>query len=174
MAAGEPGILVDDAADRIPVAMIGALPQRPEGAAGGNDRIAEDAELGGDLGHAIGHAGTAGHAVDQPFGALEDALQNPRRRRCFPEDVHVEAAAAAGGLMGDPRLVDAAPDRVGNQLLITLTPRLPSINLGNDMAGGVEKVGVDAGKRADAPGFGERSRAEAGRDGYSFPALDDR
>ena len=75
MAAGEPGILVDDAAERVLELVVGALPQRAEGAARGDDRIVVDAVPGADLGQPVGHAGAAGDAVDQPLGALEDACR---------------------------------------------------------------------------------------------------
>ena len=43
MAAGEPGVLIDDAAEPLAEFVIGPLPQRAEGACRGDDRVIVDA-----------------------------------------------------------------------------------------------------------------------------------
>ena len=40
--------------------------------------------LGADFGNFVRHAGAAGDAIDDAFGAFENAVQNAFRRRHFP------------------------------------------------------------------------------------------
>ena len=65
-----------DAAQKVAMLVIGAQPQRTERAGRGDDGVVIDAVMGGDFCDFIGHAGTAGDAVDDAFGPLEDAFQN--------------------------------------------------------------------------------------------------
>ena len=174
MAAGEPGILVDDAAQRAAELAVGALPQGPEGACRRDDRIAENAELGADLGQLVGHAGAAGNAVDQPLGAFEDGLQDARRPRRLPQDVHVDAAVAARNLVSQARLGDAAVDGVGDQLLVAIASGTATINLRNDLALVVERIGVDAGEGPDTAGGGKGAGAAPVGNRDALAAFDDR
>ena len=57
----------------------------------------------GDLGDAIGHASPAGNAVHQALRAFENAVEDALGRAHLPQHVHMDAALAAGHLMGDPR-----------------------------------------------------------------------
>src|ERR1700733_3242247 len=129
MAAGEPGVLIDDAAQPFAEAVVGPLPQCPERPRRRYDRILGPAVAGADPGHLVGHAGAAGDAVDQAFGAFEDAVQDLFGRTHLPQHVHMDAAAAAGRLMGDAGLVDAAGDREPDQLLLALAPSCAVIDL---------------------------------------------
>src|SRR6185437_7317075 len=174
MAAGEPGILIDDAAQPIAELVIGALPQRAEGAARGDDRVIVDAVAGADLGDAIGHAGAASDAVDEPARAFEHAMQDALGRRHLPQHVHMYAAAATAALIGDARLLDAAGDRKGDQLLMPLAPRAAVIDLRDAAAIGIIGIGVDAGERADAAAGRPGTRALAVRNRDAFAALDER
>ena len=72
------------------------------------------------------------------------------------------------------RLMDAAGDRIGEQLLVPLAPGRAAIDLVDAPALGVDAVGVDAGERADAAGRGPGARAFAVRDRDPLPALDER
>ncbi len=58
----------------------------------------------------------------RPLRAFQHAVQDALGRRHLPQHVHVDAALAVGALMGDARLVDAAVDGVGDQLLMALAP----------------------------------------------------
>ena len=67
--------------------------------------------------------------MDQALGAFQHAMQHALGRGHLPQHVHVDAALAAGDLMGDAGLMDAALDRIGDQLLMALAPGLAVIDL---------------------------------------------
>ena len=122
MAAGQPGVLVDHAAEplsREPV--IGALPQRPEGASP-TTRSGSSGRRSGPQISAMRYGMPAPQVTPwiRPRGAFEHAVKYALGRRHLPQDVHVDAAFAARPLVGDARLLDAAGDRVGDQLLVPL------------------------------------------------------
>src|SRR6185437_10608337 len=94
--------------------------QRIEGAAGRYDGVVEDAVIGAQLGQLVGHAGAAGDAVDQSFGAFQHTVEDLLGRGHLPQDVHMDAAVAVGPLIGDLGLGDAAADGVGDQFLMPL------------------------------------------------------
>ena len=72
-----------------------------------------------------------------------------------------------------PRLVERALDRVGDQLVVALAPRLAAVDLPDDLTVLVEMVGVDARERAHAPGRGPSAGAFAVRDRNALAAFDD-
>ncbi len=152
MAAREPWILIDDAAQPLAEFVIGPFPERPEGAGRGHDRIVMDAVFGADLGDAIRHAGAAGDAVDEALGPFEHAMQDGFGRPHLPQHIHMDAAIAVRGLVRHARLMDATGDRVADQLFMPLAPGLAVIDLWDHRAGGIEGVGIDAGEGADAAG----------------------
>src|SRR5581483_496358 len=174
MAAGQPRILVDDAAEPLGEFVVGALPQRAEGARRRHDRVVVDAVAGANLGDAVRHAGAAGDAVDEAARAFEYAVQHPLGRRHLPQHVHVDAALAVGALMGDARLLDAAGNRVRDQLLMALAPGTALVDLRNALAGLAVAVGVDAGERADPARGGPRARALAVRNRDALAAFHQR
>ncbi len=151
MAAGEPGVLIDDAAQPFAEAVIGALPQCPERPSRRYDRIVVHAVAGADLGDLVGHAGAAGDAVDQAFGAFEDAVQDLFGGAHLPQHVHMDAAFAARRLVGDASLVDAAGDREADQLVLAFAPGCAVIDLWDQLAIGRVGIRVDAGEGADPP-----------------------
>ena len=174
MAAGEPGIFVDDAAQQVLELVIGALPECPEGAGRGDDRVIMDAILGADLGDAVGHAGAAGDAVDEALGAFEDAVQHTLGAGHFPQHVHVQAAVAAHAIMGDAGLGDAALDRVVEQFLMAVAARLAVIDLRDRLAVLVIGIGIDAGEGADAAGQRPGAGGLPVRDGNALAAFNER
>src|SRR5579864_190557 len=174
VAAGEPGILVDDAAQPIAKLVVGAFPKRAEGACRGNDGVVVDTIAGADFGDLVGHAGAAGDAIDEPARAFEHAMEDALCRRHLPEHIHVDAALAVGALMGDARLMDAAGNRVGDELLMALAPRAAMVDLRDALALRVVAVGLDAGESADASGSSPGTGAFAVGDGNALAALDER
>ena len=174
VAARQPGVFVDHAAEIVGEPVVSPLPQRAEGSRRRHDRVVVDAVADRDLRHLVGHAGAAGDAVDQALGAFQDAVKDALRRPHLPQDVHVDAALAAGDLVRDPGLRDAAGDRVADKLLVPLAPRLAAINLIDDVTVVIEAVGVHAGKCADptsrCPGAGTLAVGH----GDAFTAFDQR
>src|SRR6202011_6346324 len=85
-AAGQPRVFVDAAAEPFLELVVGALPQRAEGAARGHDRVVIDAVAGADLSDPIRHAGAAGDAVNEAARAFQDAVQDPLRGGPLPQD----------------------------------------------------------------------------------------
>src|SRR5690606_40973783 len=81
-------------------------------------------------------------------------------------------AFAVRGLMRDPRLMNAAPDREGNELLMPLAAGLAVIDLRDEVAVFVAGIGVDARKGANPPGSRPGARALAVGDRDALPALD--
>ena len=112
--------------------------------------------------------------MDQALGAFQDAVEDALGRGHLPQDVHVDAALAVGDLVRDPGLGDAAGNRVADQLLVPLAPRLATIDLVDDVAVVIEAVGVHAGKCADptsrCPGAGTFAVGH----GDAFAAFDQR
>ena len=161
VAAGAPGVLVDDAAHPLGEAMVGALPERAERACRRDDRVVVDFVLRGHLGEPVGHPGAAGHAVNEAARGFEDAVQDALGGGHLPQHVHVEPTLAAGDVVGDPGLRDAAPDRVVDELLVTLLSRAPAIDLRHGTALLVVGIGVDAGEGADAAGGGPGAGTQA-------------
>ena len=174
MAAGEPGVFVNNAAEPLVEFVVGALPQGAEGAARGYDRVVIDAVAGADLGDPVWHAGAAGDAVNEAARALQHPVQDPLGGGHLPQHVHVDAALAVRALMRDPRLLDAAGDRIGDQLLMPLAPGAPGIELRDQFAGLVVAVGVDPGEGADPAGGRPGARALAIRDRDALAAFDQR
>ena len=86
-------------------------------------------ELGGDLGQAIGHAGTAGDAVHEALGAFQNAGDDPLGAAHLPQDIGVDAALAAGDVIGLLGLGDAALDGVSDQLLMAVPAGAAMIDL---------------------------------------------
>src|SRR5713101_3854821 len=161
MAAGEPGIFVDDAAQPVAEFVVRPLPQGAKGTAGGYDRVVIDPVAGGNLGDPVRHAGTAGNAVDQSPRPFEDAMQHPLGRRHLPQHIHMNAAFAVRPLMGDARLLDTAGDGVGDQLLVALAPGSAEIELWDRLSRLIVAVGVDAGEGADPARGGPGARTLA-------------
>src|SRR6516164_1651430 len=93
-----------------------------------------NAIAGADFGDLIGHARAAGDTVDEAARAFEHAVKDALRRRHLPQHVHVDAALAVRALMRDTRLMDAAGDGVGDELLMALAARAPVIELRNALA----------------------------------------
>jgi hypothetical protein len=118
--AGEPRVLVDHRGHQLGHLVIGALPQRAEGARRADDRQVVDVVALGDLGQAIGHARAAGDARRPAPGLLEHAFEHLLRAAHFPQHVDVDRAAAAGDVVGAAHLLDRAVDRVADQLLVPL------------------------------------------------------
>src|SRR4029077_14539071 len=86
----------------------------------------------------------------------------------------MDAALAAGDLMGDAGLIDAALDRIGDELLMALAPGLAVIGLLDELAVLVEGIGIDAGEGADSAARGPGARALAVGDRDALAALDQR
>ncbi len=105
-------------------------------------------------------ARTLQHAVQDGFGAAH-----------FPQHVHMDATVAAGDVMGDAGLGDAAADAVGDQLLMALAPGLAVIDDRNQLAGLVVEIGIDAREGGDAARGRPGARAFAVGDGNAFAAL---
>jgi hypothetical protein len=152
MAAGQPGVLVDHAAQQLGHLGIAALPQRREGPAGRDDGVVEDIEFARDLGELVGHAGAAGDAVDQPLAPSS----TPRIMRSAPPISHSTfmwmRPWPPDAHTGLARLGDAAGDAVGDQLLMPGHAGTAGIGLADDVAFGIIAVGIDAGEGADAAG----------------------
>src|SRR5690349_8541932 len=174
MPAGEPRVFVDNAAEPVAEFVIGALPQGAKGARRGDDRVVVDAVAGADLGDLIRHAGTAGDAVDHAARAFQNPVQDTLGGRHFPQHIHVDAALAIRALIGDAGLLDAAGNRVGDELLMSLAPGAAVIDLRDQLAVLVVAVGVDAGEGADPARGGPGPRTLAIRDRDALAAFDER
>src|SRR5262249_6968524 len=72
------------------------------------------------------------------------------------------------------RLGNAAADRIGDQLLMPFAPRLAVIDLRDQVAIGIERVGIDAGEGAYAVARRPGAGTLAVGDGDAFAALDER
>src|SRR6266567_2318528 len=101
-------------------------------------------------------------------------MQHPLGRRHLPQHIHVNDAFAIRALVGDARLLNAAGDGVGHQLLVALAPGAAEIKLRDWLAGLVVAVGVDAGERADPARGGPGARTLAVRDRNALAAFDKR
>ncbi len=174
MTAGEPGVFVDDAAEQFLRLVVGAAPERVEGAGGGDDGVVVDVEFRGDFREPVGHAGAAGDAVHQALRPFENAGDDALRTAHFPEDVGVDAAGAAGFLVGAAGLGDAALDRVGDQLVVSGAASGAAIDLRDRAAGVVVAVGIDGAERADAARGGPASGGQPVGDRHTLAALDQR
>src|SRR5947208_16619292 len=174
MAPRQPRILVNNAAEPVAEFVIGALPQGAEGARGRDNRIIVDAVTGADLGDAVGHAAAAGDAIDKSTRAFETAMQHTLGGGHLPQHIHVDAALAVRALIGDAGLLDAAGDRVGDQLLMPLTAGAAEIDLRDQLALVVVAVGIDAGEGADPARGGPCPGALPVRDPDASVSPDDR
>ena len=96
-----------------------------------------------DFGQLIGHARTAGDAMDQATCAFQHAARNPFRPAHFPEDIGMDAALAAGQIPGALRLRDAALDAVFNQFFMPVAAGFAVIDLPDDAAIRVIAIGID-------------------------------
>jgi hypothetical protein len=172
MTTREPGIFVDDRAQAIAELVIGALPQRAEGAGRGDDRIVIDAVMRADLGDLVGHAGAAGDAMDEAPGAFENAVEDALGGGHLPQDVHVDAALAVRRLVRAARLRDAAADREGDQFLMALAPRAPMIALLRQRAVGLVGIRIDAREGPDAARRGPGPRTLPVGDRDALASLD--
>ena len=70
----------------------------------------------------------------RPARAFEHAVQHALGGGHLPQHVHVDAALAVRPLVRDARLMDAAGDRVGDQLLMPLAPGAAVIDLRDQVA----------------------------------------
>ena len=70
----------------------------------------------------------------RPARAFEHAVQDALGGGHLPQHVHVDAALAVRALIGDARLLDAAGDRVGDQLLMPLAAGAAVIELRDQLA----------------------------------------
>src|SRR5205814_10528135 len=86
----------------------------------------------------------------------------------LPQHIHVDAALAVRALIGDPGLLDAAGDRVGDQLLMPLAAGAAEIDLRDQLAFVVVAVGIDAGEGADPARGGPCAGTLAVRDRDAF------
>ena len=161
MAAGEPRVLVDHAAEQRRRLGVGALPQRVERAGRGDDRVVVDVEPRGDVGQAVRHAGAAGDAVDDALRLLQHLGDDAFGGAHLPQDVGVDAPLAAGEFVGAAGLGQRALDGVGDQLLVPLAPGAAVIDLRDAAALFVEAVGVDRAERADPAGRTPSSRTRS-------------
>ena len=96
--------------------------------------------------------------MDQALGTVQHALQHALAGAHLPQHVHVDAALALPGRVGDPGLADAALDRVGDQLLVPLEPVAATEDQRDVVAVLVDRVGIDAGEGADPAGRGPGAR----------------
>ena len=174
MPAGAPRVLVDHAAQPLGELVVGPLPERAEGPRGRDDGVVMHPVLGGDLGDPVGHSGAAGHAVDKPLGPGEHAAQDALGAGHLPQDVHVDAALAAGQLVRDARLADAALDRIGEEFLVALAPRPAAVAHRDQLAPGIVGIRVHPGERADPARRRPRAAALPVGDGDALAALDER
>src|SRR6516225_1056035 len=133
-----------------------------------------NAIAGADFGDLIGHARAAGDTVDEAARAFEHAVKDALRRRHLPQHVHVDAALAVRALMRHARLMDAAGNGVGDELLMALAPGTAVIELRDSLALLVVAIGVDAGEGANAAARRPGSRAFAVGDGNTLAALNER
>src|SRR5439155_20535932 len=92
----------------------------------------------------------------------------------LPQHIHVDAALAVRALMRDARLLNAAGDRIGDQLLVPLAPGTPRIELRDQFAAFVVAVGVDPGERADPARGGPSAGTLAIGDRDALAAFDQR
>ncbi len=83
------------------------------------------------------------HLGDDAFGGAH-----------LPEDVGVDAALAAGEVVGAAGLGQGALDGVVDQFLVAVAAGAAVIELRDGVAVGVEAVGIDGAERADAAGGG--------------------
>ena len=95
--------------------------------------------------------------MDQPLRPFEHGMKDALRRRHLPQDVHVDAAMAAGDLMSDPGLGDGAANGVGDQLFMPLAPGLAVIDIGDELPIGVTRIGVDTGECSHTARGGPRA-----------------
>ena len=100
----------------------------------------------------IGHARTAGDAMDQATRAFQHAARNPFSAAHFPQDIGMDAALAAGHIPGALGLGDAALDAVFNQFFMPVTACFAVIDLPDDTAIRVITIGIDGRESANAAG----------------------
>ena len=174
MAAGQPRVFVDHAAQPFRELVIGAFPQGAERARRRNDRVIIDPVTGGNLGDPVGHAGAARDPVHQPLGAFQNAFQHFLRAAHFPQHVDVDAAVAIGHVVRDARLGNAALDRVFDQFAVAFAPRVAAVDHRDIVAVVVQQLRVDAGKGAGAAGRRPGAGAFTVRHGDALAALDQR
>jgi hypothetical protein len=132
MAAGEPGILVDDRRQPFGGLRISPLPKRPERPPRADDRQIIDPVRGGDLGQLIGHSGAAGHSGDEAAGPLENAVKDRWAPPISHKTLMLMAPTAAGDLIGALDLGDRAVDRISDQFLVALAAGESVIDLRDD------------------------------------------
>ena len=161
MAPRQPRVFVDDPAEPVAEFVIGPFPQCPESPARRHDRVIMHSVTRTDLGDPVGHAGAARDAVDETLGPFQHTVEHAFGRRHFPQYVHVDAALAVGTLVGHPRLLNTAGDRVGDEFLVPFHPRPPAIDLRDRLSSFGAAVGVDTRKCPDPSGSGPCSRAFA-------------
>ena len=174
MATGQPRVFVDHAAQQLARLVVAALPQRREGAAGADDGVVVHAVFARDIGQAIGHARTAGDAVDQPAGAIQHAADDALGAAHLPQDIGVDARLRAAALTRLDGLGDAALDAVFHQLLMPVAPRPAGIDLADGAAIGVIAVGVHGRERAHATGRGPGAGGRTIGHGHALAALHER
>ena len=150
VATRQPGVFINDRAQKLWNLRIGPLPQRAEGAAGADDGQIGDAEFSGDFRQLIRHARATGDAVDQAFGLFQNAAQNGLRTAHFPQDVDVDGALARRDFVGALHLRNGAFNAELDQLFMPFPARLAVVHLGRDLAGRVIAVRIHRRDSTDA------------------------
>ena len=143
MAPRQPRILIHNAAQKLGRLGIRPLPQRVERARRRYDRVIVHAKPRRDLRQAVWHASPAGDAVNQPPRTLEHTGQHTLGPAHFPQQIGMDATAAARDIICPLRLSNTAADAVLYQLLVPLPPGAAVVDLVDRIANLVVIVGVD-------------------------------
>ena len=150
MPASEPRVFINHTPQPFRRLVIGALPQCGEGAGGRNDRVVMHPIIPRDFRKLIGHARTAGDAMDQATRAFQHAAGNPFSAAHLPQNIGMDAALAAGHIPGALGLGDAALDAVFNQFFMPVATGSAVIDLPDDAAIRVIAIGIDGRESANA------------------------
>ena len=90
----------------------------------------------------------------------------------FPQDVDIETPQALAQVVGPLNLGNAAFDGKVNQLLMAVPAGAAMIDLRDDVADLVKKIGIDRGHRSNAAGVSPRARRVAAGNGNALAPFD--
>ena len=174
MPAGKPRVFIDHRRHQLGHLVVGPPPPCAEGARGADDREVVDVEALRDLGQLVRHAGAAGDARHQAARLFQHAFQHGLRPAHFPQHVDVDRAPVAGDVVSPLHLLHRAVDGVADQLLVPLLAGELFVDLRDDLAFGIIRIGVDGAHRPDAAGRGPRAGTGVVRRRNALAAFDQR
>ena len=97
--------------------------------------------------------------MDQPLGAVHNALQNFFGTAHFPQDIQMDTTIATGNVMSNAGLRNPAPNALDNQFPMALATGFTVIDHGYKATGFVDIIRINPRDRADTASGGPRPRA---------------